>query len=278
MVASEVNEADEDLLNSKKSLGFNVVMLSTNDALSPILDTHRTSLIAISNKVNNPSETNLNVDSLDANVLISGSAAVTIAGSTITTPASGTSTDTATQAAFKTATVGKYLTIAGASTGTSTKLITAVAADGTSITFNSAPTAVTGNVTLTQRERFVAENAPLESSTYSKYVTKRVNLANHSNYIRVKFAANIPAEASIEVWYKTNIVGSNTPFENASYTQMTIDAGIPTSSNAQDQFYDASYSVDDLVAFDAIQVKIVMKSSNSSQVPRIKDLRVLACV
>ena len=64
-------------------------------------------------------------------------------------------------------------------------------------------------------------------------------------------------EASIEVWYKTNIVGSNTPFENASYTQMTIDAGIPTSSNAQDQFYDASYSIDDLVAFDAIQVKIL---------------------
>jgi hypothetical protein len=281
MIASEQNEANSDLangLNGDKSVYFNVVMSSSNDALSPIIDTHRTSLIAISNKVNQPSETNLNVTSLDANVLISGSAAVTIAGSTITTPASGTSTDTATQAAFKTATVGKYLTIAGASTGTSTKLITAVAADGTSITFDSAPTAVTGNVTLTQRERFVAENAPLESSTYSKYVTKRVNLANHSNYIRVKFAANIPAEASIEVWYKTNIVGSNTPFENASYTQMTIDAGIPTSSNAQDQFYDASYSVDDLVAFDAIQVKIVMKSSNSSQVPRIKDLRVLACV
>ena len=59
---------------------------------------------------------------------------------------------------------------------------------------------------------------------------------------------------------------------------MTIDAAVPTSSNAQDQFYDASYSLDDLVAFDAVQIKIVMKSSNSSQVPRIKDLRVLACV
>jgi hypothetical protein len=371
MIASEQNEANSDLsngLNGAKSVKFNIVMSSSNDALSPIIDTHRTSLITISNKVNNPSETNLNVASLDANVLISNSPNISISGSTITTPASavaspatlsgvaisgtagqftctattlvvgsrititgtlggtGTITGYATgttyqvsaitgsgssvtgftlvttagsaivttagtptgltytayiapaQDAFKTVTVGKYLTIAGASSGTSTKLVTAVAADGTSITFDSAPTAVTGNVTLTQRERFVAENAPLESSTYSKYVTKRVNLADHSNYLRVKFAANIPAEASIEVWYKTNIVGSNTPFENASYTRMTIDAAVPTASNSQDTFYDASYSMDELVAFDAVQIKIVMKSSNSSQVPRIKDLRVLACV
>jgi hypothetical protein len=273
MIASEQNEANSDLsngLNGAKSVKFNIVMSSSNDALSPVIDTHRTSLITISNKVNNPSETNLNVASLDASVILSNATGVTVSGSTITTSTQ--------QDAFKIATVGKYLTIAGASSGTSTKLITAVAADGTSITFDSAVTAITGNATLTQRERFVAENAPLESSTYSKYVTKRVNLANHSNYLRVKFAANIPAESSIEVWYKTNIVGSNTPFENDPYHQMTIDAAVPTASNSQDQFYDASYSIDDLVAFDAIQVKIVMKSSNSSEVPRIKDLRVLACV
>jgi len=369
MIASEINEADVSFgLSGDKSVKFNIVMSSSNDALSPIIDTHRTSLIAIGNKVNNPSETNLNVANLDYSVLINNSPTVTISGSTITTPAAavaspatlsgvaiggtagqftctattlvvgsrivitgtlgGTGTITGyttgttyqvsaitgsgssvtgftlqtssgsaivttagtptgltytayiapTQDAFKTATVGKYLTIAGASSGTSTKLITAVAADGTSITFDSAPTAVTGNVTLTQRERFTAENAPSESSTYSKYVTKRVNLADHSNYLRVKFAANLPADASIEVWYKTNIVGSNVPFGNASYSQMTIDSPLANSSNQEDQFYDASYSLDDLVAFDAVQIKIVMKSSNTAQVPRIKDLRVLACV
>jgi hypothetical protein len=271
MIASEQNEADVSFgLSGAKSVKFNIVMSSSNDALSPIIDTHRTSLIAIGNKVNNPSETNLNVASLDASVILSNATGVTVSGSTITTSTQ--------QDAFKTATVGKYLTIAGASSGTSTKLITAVAADGTSITFDSAVTAITGNATLTQRERFTAENAPSESSTYSKYVTKRVNLANHSNYLRVKFAANLPADASIEVWYKTNIVGSNVPFGNAPYAQMTVDSPIITSSNQEDQFYDASYSLDDLVAFDAVQIKIVMKSSNTSQVPRIKDLRVLACV
>jgi hypothetical protein len=271
MIASEINEADSSFgLSGDKSVKFNIVMSSSNDALSPIIDTHRTSLIAIGNKVNNPSETNLNVANLDYSVILSNATGVTVSGSTITTATQ--------QDAFKTATVGKYLTIAGASSGTSTKLITAVAADGTSITFDSAVTAITGNATLTQRERFTAENAPSESSTYSKYVTKRVNLADHSNYLRVKFAANLPADASIEVWYKTNIVGSTVPFGNAPYSQMTIDSPLANSSNQEDQFYDASYSLDDLVAFDAVQIKIVMKSSNTAQVPRIKDLRVLACV
>ena len=158
--------------------------------------------------------------------------------------------------------------------------MTAVASDGSTVTLSTTFTSESASsaITLIQRERFTAENAPSESSTYSKYVTKRVNLAAHSNYLRVKFAANLPADASIEVWYKTNIVGSNVPFGNAPYAQMTIDSPLANSSNQQEQFYDASYSLDDLVAFDAVQIKIVMKSSNSSQVPRIKDLRVLACV
>jgi hypothetical protein len=30
-------------------------------------------------------------------------------------------------------------------------------------------------------------------------------------------------------------------------------------------------------AFDAVQVKLVLKSQNTSEVPRIKDLRIIAC-
>jgi hypothetical protein len=211
----------------------------------------------------------MNVSPLDNNVILSNATGVTISGSTITT---STQND-----AFRTATVGKFLTIAGASSGTSTRLITAVAADGSSITFSSAPAAVTGNVTLTQRERFVDEIAPIESSTYSKYVTKRVNLANASNFLRVRFAGNIPAEASVEVYYKTAVLGSNSSFESVPYSLMTADAPIVNASNSTDQFFDIAYSQNNMAAFDAVQLKLVMKSQNSSEIPRIKDLRVIAC-
>ena len=267
MIASEINETTS--LSGNKSVTMNVTMSTTNDALSPILDTHRTSLVVINNKVNRPLETNMNVSGLDDNVILSNATGVTVSGSTITTSTQN--------AAFLTATVGKFLTIAGASSGTSTRLITAVAADGSSITFSAAPSAITGNATLTQRERFVDEIAPLESSTYSKYVTKRVNLANASNFLRVRFAGNIPAEASVEVYYKTAVVGSNSAFESVPYSLMTVDAPIVNASNSTDQFFDIAYSQNNMASFDAVQLKLVLKSQNSSEIPRIKDLRVIAC-
>ena len=281
MIASQQNEADTSYgLSGAKSVQFNIVMSTTNDALSPIIDTHRTSLVAVQNKVNNPSETNMNVANLDYNTILSANTTITF---TAATQRIGSSNSTA-KAALATLTVGKYLVVTGdtPTANNQTYLITEVASDGSYVTL-SGPNAIQDDtagdaITLVQRERFASEIAPTESSTYSKYVTKKINLANHSNYLRVKFAANIPADASVEVWYKTNIVGSNTAFENAKYTQMTVDSVVPNSSNQEGKFYDASYSLDDLVAFDAVQIKLVMKSTNSSEVPRIKDLRVIACV
>jgi hypothetical protein len=267
MVASQYNE--DQNIGSDKSLAFNVLMSSTNDALSPIIDTHRTSMIVINNKVNSPTELNTNVANLDYNTILSAATGVTISGNTITTSTQN--------AAFKLAKVGKYLTISGASSGSSTRLITAVAADGSSITFDSAPSAISGNATLVQRERFVEENTPDGSGTMSKYVTKRINFADVNTYVRVNFSANLPAESEIEVWYRTNPVGYTGDFEALPYVQIASpDSTITTAQNETNQFFDAAFSAT-AAAFDGIQVKLVMKSINSSQVPRIKDLRVVCC-
>jgi hypothetical protein len=269
MVASEINETLS--LGGNKSMTMSVQFSSTNNALSPILDTHRTSAIVINNKVNNPLETNMNVSGLDDNILVSASSLVTLSGNSVTT------SDSATRELFKAATIGKFMTVSGASSGSSTRLITSVAADGSSITFATAPAAVSGNITLTQRERFVEEIAPVESSTYSKYVTKKVNLANPSNFMRVRFAINLPPEADIEVHYKTATVGSTASYDTVSYTEMTPDSVIPRFSNGTDRFVDVSYTASNLESFDAVTIKLVLKSTNSSEVPRVKDLRVIAC-
>jgi hypothetical protein len=332
MVASEVNEADEDLLNSKKSLGFNVKMSSTNDALSPILDTHRTSLIAISNKVNSPTAALVNVGTLDDTAALSANATiaftattawaastavttgsivyylanqylVTVAGTTGTVPPthlqnseiSGTavleyqgpvggtisSSNTDAKAALATLTVGKYIEITGSATSgnNTTYLVKAVAADGATVTLGSnVSTVVAGDeITIKQKELFVSDISS-ESTTYSKYVTKRVNLSNDilSTMLKVRFAVNLPAEAAVEVWYKTSTVGLNQTWETIPYVQMKADTPIANFSNSTNVFVDASYSIENLDAFDAVTIKLVMKSTNSSEIPRIKDLRVLA--
>jgi hypothetical protein len=44
-----------------------------------------------------------------------------------------------------------------------------------------------------------------------------------------------------------------------------------------DQFIDTTFTAKDISAFDSLQIKLVMKSTNSAAVPRVKDLRVIAC-
>lgn len=351
MVASEINELNASWNSGIKSMYLNCQFSSTNPALSPVLDTHRTSLIAINNKINSPSQDNMNVATLDDNVLIGnyggsylGSSAVSFSGNQISTR----------HGAMYGVTVGKYINISGSSNSANngTFLVTASSIDGgTSLTgtftCSSSSTAVTGTnfvtdgvkigfalfqgstyigtvlavtattitltanasvtlagvtgikyytvtttlsgasftteavgtnpITIKQRERFVSDIAPDNSSSYSKYVTKKVNLANPSNYLRIKFAVNLPVEAGIEVWYKTSVVGSTTAWDSVPYTQLTPDTTIPYFSNATGKFVDASFSKSGMETYDAIKVKIVMKSTNSSEVPRIKDLRVISC-
>jgi hypothetical protein len=279
MVASEINE--QNSLSGNKSLTFNVTMKSDNDSLSPILDTQRTSLAIISNKVNSPTETNTNVGGLDENVILSANA--TIAFNNANPDTISTTNSTARQI-LQTVAIGKFLTISGASNSANngTFLVTNVTDNGTTATVTLGNASLTAegagaSVTIAQREIFVDEIAPSESTTYSKYVTKKVNLTNASNFLRVRFAASIPAEAAVDVYYKTGAVGANDVFEDKPYTLINSDAPIVYVQNGSNQFVDMSFSSGNIDAFDSVQIKLVMKSSNSSAVPRIKDLRVIAC-
>lgn len=269
MVASDVNESNS--LGGEKSLLLRMKMSTTNDSLSPILDTHRTSFIVINNKVNNPTEVNSNVGGLDDNALIANSSDVTISGNKVIGNAIGV------QNVLKNVKVGKYMTIRGSTAGESTVLITEVAADGTSVTLAQNPMAVTGAVTLIQREYFVDEISPNGSSTFSKYVTKQVNLANTSMFIRIRFAAYIPYEANVDVYYRTSELGSTSPLEDKNWTLIAPDSPIVYAQPGNVSFTDITYSSNDITAFNSVQVKLVMKSSNTAAVPLIKDLRVIAC-
>ena len=277
MVASEINENNS--LGGNKSVTFNVTMQTTNDSLSPILDTQRTSLVAISNKVNSPSETNVNVATLDDNTLLSANATIAF-NATVNTI---TTTNSTARQILQTVSVGKFLTISGSTAGTNdgTFLVTAVDDDGTTTTITvsaALTTQVAGaSVTIKLRQFFVAEIAPVGSTSYSKYVTKKVNLANASTFARIRLAANIPPDAALEVYYKIGAVGATAEFSAVNWIPLNSDAPIIYTQQGSDQFIDMTFSTGNIAAFDSIQVKLVMKSTNSSAVPRIKDLRVIAC-
>jgi hypothetical protein len=245
--------------------------------VSPILDTHRISLIGISNKINAPTSDNMNIGGIDDKTLLTANTTIAFSGSNIT------STNSTARGVLQTIAVGKYLTVSGSTSGLNdgTFLVTKVIDDGTTSTITLDTTfttqAATPAITLSQKDYFVDEIAPVGSSSYSKYVTKKINLANTSHLIRVQFAASIPADASVDVYYKTAALGSNTSFDTINWTEISADSQVVNVQVGSDQFIDMAFTAKDISAFDSLQIKLVMKSTNSAAVPRVKDLRVIAC-
>lgn len=277
MLASENNEIAK--LGGNDSLAFSVQLASSNNALSPVIDTHRTSVIAISNKINAPAETNTNVAALDSNLLFTGATgAYSFSGSTITT------TNADVLAWYDTIVVGNYITVANATTAgnNGTYLVTSVTNNGTTgvITVSGktfASESAASATSVTSRVAFFDEITPMGSSSISKYVSRAINLATPSTFLRVRLAANIPPEADVLVYYKTSSAGAVSNFSDINWVLSNPDSSVVKVENGDQSFYDIDYSEDNLVPFDSVAVKLVMRSTNSSAVPRIKDLRIIAC-
>jgi hypothetical protein len=272
LVASEINENTST--GGNKSVTFAVNMSSTNDSLSPVLDTQRMSLVAISNRINSANHTNTNVTPVDYTFLFDGTTgSYTLSGSTIA------SSVTAVKNLMATIGVGQYVKVT-APVNNGQFLVTSVDSTNGVITLSGAAftsetiTTIAGSISTVNL--FADEISPVGSSSASKYVTKAVKLALPSTFLKVRFAANIPNQADVALYYKTSL-GSTGTLDKTKYT-LASPVSAPTKvENGNETFYDVDYSLSGLTPFDAVQVKLVMKSTNTSAIPRIKDLRIIAC-
>ena len=276
VVASEINE--NTLMSGTKSVTFAVNFTSTNSALSPVLDTHRMSLIAIANRINYPSHTNVDVSPVDYVTLFNGvTGAYSFSGSTIT------STNASVRNLIATINIGQYIVVVSPTTTTNAGqyLVTNNIDDGTTstltlsgITFTSE--AAAAGTTIQLINLFSDEISPIGSSAASKYVTNAVKLALPSTFAKIRFAANVPAGSDVSVYYKTTLSASGT-IDKTKYTLAIPTTPAVKVENGNKIFYDVDYNLLNLNPFDSIQVKIVFNSTNSSAIPRVKDLRIICC-
>jgi len=278
IIASQTNE-NLSALSGNKSLVVTARLTSDNENLSPVIDTSRMSLTTISNKIDTYTYSTKNNDDLDYKVVLTTAGNnVSYSGSTISIANTGSLRSDATGIA-----VGKYIDISGTGSGTNNTtdpiLVTAVASDGSTITCDHTFTTQSATTTtITLLDNFVNEIAPTGGSSESKYVTRVVNLANSSTFLKIMFGANIPAVtgSDIEVYYKLLPAGSTTDITKFNFVKATPTANLIKTSN-RNTFTDVTYELEDLPVFDAVVIKIVFKTGNSAQVPRVKDLRVIAC-
>jgi hypothetical protein len=124
---------------------------------------------------------------------------------------------------------------------------------------------------------YKAETDPTDGSHIAKHITVPVTLADQAVGLQIVLGANRPADADFEVYYRTATSGNN--IRLLPYTLVTAEGTVPSDDNPN-VFREYKYLVGGkngtLTPFSQYQLKIVFRSSNSSKVPAITDLRVIA--
>ncbi len=288
LVASTENETTH--LTGDKSFFMKALLTSNNANISPVLDLQRLSLITIANRIDDASptttdETAFNDTDVDYNTILAASAnvvftAAVLTGDDITTKAKITSTNATVYNALSQLQAGKSIVVTGTTNNNKTFTIAKVTfVSGASITIevydNTVVTESPGSTTLKQLERYVDERAPKGGSATSKYQTKRMVLAQVSNGLRITLAVIKPASVTIYIYYKISKVDDPTPMDDLSWEVMEVDGTSGDSTNNRD-FRDYNFTLNGLPDFNASQAKVVMRGTNTCEVPELKDLRLIA--
>jgi len=127
------------------------------------------------------------------------------------------------------------------------------------------------NVPLT----YVDETHHSSGAAASKYVTVPVSLSEDAVGLKVILAATRPNAANFDVYYKAIDEGE---LSTTDWVLAVLDNIVQSDEN--NVFREYRYTIGGpggyLSPFTTFQIKIVMKSSNSSKVPMFRDLRVIA--
>jgi hypothetical protein len=265
LVASPENEAA--FMGSDKSVATIAELQSSSNYLSPVLDVRRYSLALIGNRIDVPSVAK-NVPQVD-NVSIGSSTAVSFSGNRIQTVTA--------QSIFLQAKVGRLLTIAGASNSgnNGSFIISSIATDGSFIEFETASfttESAGASVSLTLSDNYVSEIAPVDGSAEAKYIMKSLNLDIPANILNIFVDVSKPAGVGVDLYYR---LSSGTDVSRLNWIKLNPVREIVNTDN--ETVYDGVvYRVDSPVKFSSAQVKIVMTSGNTTKVPLVKNLRMIA--
>ena len=151
------------------------------------------------------------------------------------------------------------------------------------------PTDSTGQNDLTNTPAFyIPESHPTLGTSASKHITKPVVLDEPANGIRVIADINRPPSSIIDLYYRT-VADTDDEIYEESWTLVETQNN-PPANQFSAQSYDTnnlnyneySYLIGgedgSLSDFTKFQLKIVMRSTNTSEVPSIKSIRAIAVI
>lgn len=122
-------------------------------------------------------------------------------------------------------------------------------------------------------ELFVDELAPRLGFCAARYQSMAVTTEAMSSSLKIMFDATIPDPAELELYYRTTTKNDFNVLDNMNWVKVNMNYAKNGRSNI---FNEQEYDISNLPAFNQFQVKVSMKSSDSAQPPRIKNMRVIA--
>jgi len=277
VLASNANH-QVSMSGADKSFVHRVELSTSTDFLSPILDTKRNTGIFVRNLINYPSYNSENITAANDVITIANSSNILI---TQVSGAQGLITFTSTGDKTNAAAIikGTYLNITannGVNAGQYRVLDVLNSGANVSIynvSTQNVSTNSTATYTITNGRNFVAEEAAFDGSAYSKYITREVNFVNPCTSFKFYVDAIQPSGTAIDFYYKTSEVGDTADLKDKEYTKVN---NVTITTSLSEEYYEVENIVENLPQFDAIVFKIVFNGTDSSQVPKCRNLRIIA--
>ena len=126
---------------------------------------------------------------------------------------------------------------------------------------------------------YISDTTNIGTSTAAVYLTRPVILENNTTALDIRLTSNIRATSSVEVYFRTTSSEEARSIDDLSWIPFNTtgkeDLSI-TPAEDNTTFREYKYSASGLNEFTAFQIKIVMKGTNSSYPPVIRDMRGIA--
>lgn len=263
------------LLPSGNSFYLQATGVSNNQDISPVIDTERYSILAISNQINNGGITNSSI------TIVSSGRGYNIANTNIITVSGGNGS-------------GAQLAIGSVDpNGNITSVYVKPNGSGGGYTQSPNVSITTSgySVPATALISIAGEDKPSGGNFTTRYISRKVTLASgmDAGDLNVTFDANKPLGTQIYVYYKIMSGEDNDVFENKPWVLMSLD-GTDSFATGSNDFTEYTYvgSVDQygnpirsisystFNTFKYYAIKIVESSNNPAIVPLVRDLRIIA--
>ena len=266
MFVSDINKT----INVSEPLAFSLIaeLSSDNPNISPVIDCAGLAAFTIENEIDAPSK-DFRSD-FDLITIVPGASVVRSA--TDSTLSVATST-----AYFTRVRVGQYVTTSGSTGSDGDYLVTDKVDNGTNqiLTVSPAPTTATESITVKLNTKYIDEISPDLGSSKAKYVSRNFEIAQSASSIQIRFAAYWPNNFDIGVYYKILPVSGNRIFSEQKYVK-AVQSVAQVYSNGPLNYREYTYDITNLEEFVALSGKIVFWGVNGNDVPKLKDLRILA--